>query len=156
MSEFSVLDLSTEESVLVLTAVYQASPERVFEAWLNPEAIKKWVKPMPTCETEVLKYDPHGTGEFAVHMHIEGEVYGYRGVFTQIDPPRRLEMTWTWDPTPNEPYPETYLVIEIEPSESGARLTLTHSKVRSLESRNAQSEGWTGSLTQLAHYLQTS
>jgi uncharacterized protein YndB with AHSA1/START domain len=153
MSEFSVLDLSTEESVLVLTAVYQASPERVFEAWLNPEAIKRWVKSMPTCETEVLKYDPHDSGEFAVHMHIEGEVYGYHGVFTQIDPPRRLEMTWTWDPTPNDPYPETHLTIDLEPAGSGTRLTLTHSKIRSLESREAHSEGWTGSLTELNIYF---
>lgn len=153
MSEFSVLDLSTEESVLVLTAVYQASPERVFEAWLNPEAIKKWVKPMPTCETVVLQYDPHGSGEFAVHMHIEGEVYGYFGTFTRIDPPTRLEMTWTWDPTPNDPYPETYLTIDLEPAGSGTRLTLTHSKIRSLESREAHSEGWTGSLTELNAYI---
>jgi uncharacterized protein YndB with AHSA1/START domain len=150
MKTFSVLDVSPDDATLVLTAHYPASPERVFAAWLDPILLADWMKPSPECQLNVLRFEPMVGGQFAAQMHLEEGVFGYSGSFTVIDPPHRLEMTWLWDPTEENPYPETHLAVNLEPEEGGTRLTLTHSRLRSLESRDAHSEGWTGSLSVLA------
>jgi uncharacterized protein YndB with AHSA1/START domain len=154
MKTFSVLDLSPDESTLVLTARYVFPPDRVFAAWLDPEAMARWIRPSPDCRIEVQRFEPRLGGAFRVVMSMAEGDYGYSGTFTAIEPPRRLEMSWQWDQTTDEPYPETSVLVECEPDDEGTRLTLTHSRIRSLESRLAHAEGWTGSLTALSLYLE--
>ncbi len=157
MSAFNVLDLSPDDSTLILTAHYAFPPERVFSAWLDPESMVHWIKPTPSCRIEVLEFEAQVGGTFRVRMNMdEGEIT-YSGRFVTIDFPHRLEMTWQWEPTGDgDDYPETFMTIECEAFESGTRLTLTHEKMRSLESRDSHSEGWTSTLTELLRYLSTS
>ncbi|MCG9894591.1 MAG: SRPBCC domain-containing protein [Fimbriimonadaceae bacterium] len=155
MTEFSILDLSTDDSTLVLSARYPFPPERAFRAWLDPAALQAWLRPDPDCRTTMLTFDPRVGGEFSFRMTWSDSSTGWSGRFIRIDPPHRLEMTWTWDPEDDVPYPETLLTVEIEPDGEGSRLTLTHSRLRSPESRDAHGEGWTGSLTKLHSLLNT-
>lgn len=155
MNQTSVLDLSTDESTLVLSTWYSASPERVFGAWLDPEAMKKWIKPSPECVLEILRFEAQVGGEFAARMILDEGTFGYSGRFHAIDPHHYIEMSWQWDPSDEDPYPETLLTIELQPQNGGTQLVLTHKRLRSLESRDAHSEGWTNTLTTLFTYLET-
>lgn len=154
MSSLSILDLSPDDSTLVLTAHYAFAPERVFAAWLDPVAMTKWIRPSPECKIEVLRFEPTVGGVFEVRMMLDEGTFGYSGRFTVIETPHRLEMTWLWEPHDDDPYPETHLTVELQPNASGTQLTLTHSKLRSLESRDAHGEGWSTTLRSFAAYLE--
>ncbi|MFN7171792.1 MAG: SRPBCC family protein [Fimbriimonadaceae bacterium] len=152
---FSVLDLSTDDSTLVLSAQYNFPIDRVFSAWLDPEALMHWIKPNPSCNIEILEFEPRVEGAFRINMIMDEGIFGYSGVMKVIDAPNRIEMTWQWDWSEDEePYPETYLTVQCDEIDGGTRLTLTHERMRSVESRDSHSEGWTGSLTALSEYLE--
>ncbi len=66
-----------------------------------------------------------------------------RGVVTQWKPYRKLAHTWNvFSPGENEsPYPESYLTLELEPSEDEVLLTLIHLPIlERFEKQNAM--GW--------------
>lgn len=151
----TILDLSPNDSTLILSAQFSAPPERVFAAWLDPNALAHWIRPSPECRVVVEQYDVQVGGAFRVKMILAEGEFAYGGTFTRIDSPTYLEMTWQWDSPDDDPYPETFLLVECQPDSGGTRLTLTHTKLRSLESRDAHAEGWSGSLNALDRYLQS-
>ena len=114
---------------------FYVAPERLFRAFTDPDDLKAWVwgAEAPGVTAEV---DLRVGGLFHMAMRMKapegGEtVAGFRGVYVEIDAPRRLVHTVHWDASVgyNEagmnPVDEV-LVAEIEPHADGCRLRYTH------------------------------
>ena len=75
---------------LIMSRLFDAPRERVFEAWSSADHVKRWFSPMPytTPDAEV---DFRAGGVFAVCMRSpDGHDFWNRGEFTEVSPPDRL------------------------------------------------------------------
>ena len=127
------------------TRRFHASPERVFDAWLDPQKARKFLFATPTGEMVRAKIDPRVGGSFLFVDRRDGVDVDHTGEYLEIDRPRRLAFTFS---VPHFSAEITRVFIEIVPVEDGCELTLTHEGVLpDWESRTRA--GWSGILDQL-------
>lgn len=118
---------ATRENVLVrVTRRFSASPERVFDAWLDPAMIGRFMFGPALREEEVVRLtlDARVGGSFSFVVRRQGEEIDHIGEYLEIDRPRRLAFTWG---IAQESSPDmSRVIIDIAPQETGSELTLTH------------------------------
>lgn len=124
---------------LVVRHRYEASPERVFDAFLDPQIARRFMFATATGEMIEAEVEPRVGGRFAFtdRRPDMGDVR-HVGEFLEIDRPRRLVFTFgvpQFDPA------MTTVTIEIAPAGSGCELTLTHDGVGA-DWREGTGEGW--------------
>ncbi|MEZ4815039.1 MAG: SRPBCC family protein [Bdellovibrionota bacterium] len=88
---------------LVICRLIDASPEKVFRAWTEPELLKQWFAPKPwtTSHAEIdLKV---GGASFIVMKSPTGEEFPNPGVYLEIVPNKKLVFTnaytKAWEPS---------------------------------------------------------
>lgn len=134
---------------LVIRREYAAPPDRVYEAWTNPQLAKQFLCPEGMSVGDV-SMDVRVGGAYKIEMLTpQGEPYIAYGVYREVVPPSRLSMTWKWqEDSPQEEH-ETLLTLEFNALGSGTEFILTHERLSSLESRNNHEHGWTSMLRKL-------
>src|SRR3954469_19673937 len=76
-----------------ITRHVDLSPERVFDAWLDPEKIRLWM--LPGSEAVVrAEVDARIGGAFSFVVRRKGEEVAHVGQYLEIERPRRLAFTW--------------------------------------------------------------
>ena len=74
---------------LVLRRVIDATPERIWKAWMTPALLQQWFAPKPWTISDV-QIDPRPGGVFNFVMHgPDGERFPNSGVFLEAIPNRR-------------------------------------------------------------------
>ena len=139
---------TTEPTVARLRRRFDAPPERVFDAWTNPEVMRRWFAAGEDWDTPVAEVDLQPGGRFRVSMRnpATGDVYSAGGAYTVVDRPDRLAFTWTWE---SEPAGETTVTVEFNADGDGTELVLTHTGLAGEADRDSHTEGWTGCLDNL-------
>jgi uncharacterized protein YndB with AHSA1/START domain len=128
---------------------FDASPERLFDAWLDPEMIGKWMFGPALREEEVLRIvaDARVGGSFSFLVRRQGQEIDHVGKYREIDRPRRLVFTWG---IAGDSERESLVIIEIVPQESGAELSLIHEMDPKWADYSSRTEaGWTKMLAAL-------
>jgi uncharacterized protein YndB with AHSA1/START domain len=125
---------------------FTASPERVFDAWLDPAKARRFLFATPTGQMVRAEVDPRVGGQFTFTDRRDGEDVDHTGEYLEIDRPRRLVFTFT---VPKYSSVVTRVTIDIVPLESGCELTLTHEGVLK-EHEEGSKEGWSRILAGLA------
>ena len=139
------------DRVLRLERHFAASPEAVFRAWTDPEALAAWFGPHGV-ETRKVQIDLRPGGRYSLEMFEPDGVYPLSGVYREVTPPERLVMTWVWGHGELEGM-EMLVTIELRAAKGGTDLTLTHEKLPSESAREKHQFGWTGCLDCLAQHL---
>ena len=129
-----------------VTHRYAASPERVFDAWLDPKIARRFLFATPTGEMIVCEIDARVGGLFDLTERRPdmGEVK-HVGQFLELDRPRRLVFTFgvpQFDPA------MTRVEIDIRALGAGCELTLTHTDVGE-DWAEGTKDGWTKILASL-------
>ena len=138
----------TDDKTLVIDRVFDAPPERVFAAWTDTAQLAQWYGPEGMA-CEVFENDVTPGGRYALVMRSgEGE-YHLSGTYEEIEPPRRLVMTWKWKTGDDT----TRVTIELRPEGDGTHLRVTHTGFAGAEQASSHNEGWTSSLNDLERYL---
>lgn len=87
------------EREIVMTRIFDAPRELVFEAHTKPEHLTRWWGPrgftLPGCE---MDFRPGGTYRF-VSRGPDGAEYVFKGEYREIVPPERLVNTFEWEGT---------------------------------------------------------
>ena len=144
----------TERPILVrVGGRFSASAERVFDAWLSPAMIGRFMFGPQLREEEIvrLSLDARVGGAFSFVVRRKGEEIDHIGRYLEIERPRRLAFTWAVAPEPED---SSRVVIKIAPLASECELTLTHEmqpKWADLAPRVEQ--GWSTMLGALAKAL---
>src|SRR5436853_2508854 len=99
-----------------------ASPEAVFDAWLDPEGLGQWLFRTPAGTLERVEVDPRVGGGFRVDERREDGVAEHHGEYVALDRPHRLAFEF-WTSVSAE---RTRGTIDIAADKVGSLLTLTH------------------------------
>ena len=122
-----------------VTHRYDAAPERVFDAWLDPKLAGRFLFATPTGQMIKTEIDPKVGGHFNFtdRRPDMGDVE-HVGTYLEIDRPRRLVFEFA---VPKYEATRTRVTVEIVASGAGCELTLTHDGV--FESYVTQTQhGW--------------
>jgi uncharacterized protein YndB with AHSA1/START domain len=139
------------DPVLVrVTRRYAASPERVFDAFLDPEKAGRFMFATAAGRMVRAEVDARVGGRYLFVDRRDGEDVEHFGEYLEIDRPRRLVFTFSVDRADAG----DRVSIDIVPLESGCELTLTHEmKPEWAEWADRTTEGWTTILTGLSAVL---
>jgi len=133
-------------------ARYREAPERVFNAWLDPEVAGRWLFATATRPIAHVEIDARVAGPFRFVERREGNRVEHTGEYIEIVPPRRLVFSLALD---DRPRVRTRVRVEIEPRETGCKLSLTHEDVPSDHVHDTEAR-WTGILYGLGVTLASS
>lgn len=142
----------TETHTLRIERTFQASAEAVFDAWTSEEVMRRWWHAEVGWETSAAEVDLRVGGAVRVVMRdpAEDREFGGGGTYTEIDPPKRLAFTWTWDDHTRQ------MLIEIDFAEADGSTTVifTHSHLWDEEAVRAHEGGWNRALDNLGRTLE--
>jgi uncharacterized protein YndB with AHSA1/START domain len=151
----SAATIDSAERVLVITRIFDAPRDLVFNAWSEPERLVQWFGPKGFTSTVVGSMDPRPGGAYRFHMRgPDGSDHWVQGAYHEILDPERIVCTYVWtDADGNPTRPETLLTLTFEEQVEKTKLTLHQAVFESVTARDAHDEGWTSSLERLADYL---
>ena len=111
----------SDDAEVRITRVFDASRERVFRAWTDPDDVAEWFSPAPlTTPRESVRIDLRVGGRYELTMVMpDGAASPLGFEIVELDPPGLLVLRS--DPMPEAGMPEPTLVrIELEDETSGA------------------------------------
>jgi len=135
---------------LTIKRRFNAAPEKVFSAWIDPEKVKRWMGPG---EVRALRVegDPRSGGRYRwVMQSPDGEEHDVSGVYREVIPNEKLVFTWAWKSTPER---ESLVTLTFKADGSGTLMTLTHDQFFDEEARDRHRHGWEGAMEKLGKYL---
>jgi len=119
---------STTHSTFVIERTYDASPERVFDAWSDPAAKARWFGPPEKPEGAYsLDFRVGGSEHLSIALP-DGPVYSFDAVYQDIVAGQRI--VYTYDMHKDQArISVSVATIEIEGLGAGTQLTLTEQGV---------------------------
>ena len=139
---------------IVLTRVFDAPRELVFDAFTKPELLKRWFGPRDW-SLIVCEVDFRVGGEFRfVPRSPEGKQMGMRGTYREIDASYRSVHTESFDDLPGESEVITELTEHDGKTLLTATITYTSQEVRDAVIRSGMEHGAAESYDRLAELLQ--
>jgi uncharacterized protein YndB with AHSA1/START domain len=148
------MDTDTADRELVVTRIFAAPRQLVFEAWTDRDRLERWWGPKnftnPVCEI-----DPRPGGAIRIHMRApDGVVYPMSGIFQEILAPERLVFTSAALDADGAPMFEILNTVTFAEHDGKTSLTLrAHvSKTTAAAPRHlaGMEMGWSQSLDRLA------
>jgi uncharacterized protein YndB with AHSA1/START domain len=147
----------SNEREIVITRLFDAPPEVVFEAWTDPEHLAQWWGPEgftnPVCELDVRV----GGSWHIVMRAPDGAMYPCRGVYLEIVAPERLVFTNIAVNDEGTPVLDGLTTVTFEEEAGTTRLTVRTRAVAlapgAVEKLAGMDTGWSMSLDRLAREL---
>jgi uncharacterized protein YndB with AHSA1/START domain len=94
---------------------FDAPPEKVFRAWVDPELVVAWLGPKDTT-MRLDTWDARTGGSYRYAAERGGEeIASFYGSFHEVRPPSRLVQTFTYEGAPDGVSLDTATFEEIEP-----------------------------------------
>jgi uncharacterized protein YndB with AHSA1/START domain len=141
-----------QDIVLVhVTHRFDASAERVYDAFLDPSKAGQFLFATPTGQIVRCEIDARVAGTFTIVDRRDGEEVVHKGEYLALERPHRIVFT-LW--VPKYSVETDTVTIDIAPLAKGCELTLTH-ETRSNDTRTSEraQEGWTAILDVAAELL---
>jgi uncharacterized protein YndB with AHSA1/START domain len=135
-------------STVKLHRVIPTSPEKVYRAFLEADALAKWLPPNGfTCT--VHHFEPSVGGKFKMSFRnfTTGNSHSFGGEYHELVPGQRLRYTDTFD-DPNLPG-EMEVVVSLTKVSVGTEVEITQSGIPDVIPREACYLGWQESLRNL-------
>ena len=141
-----------EKPSLSLQRRYPVAPEKVWRAWTDPQALKKWWGPAPGEPVAVAELDVRVGGRFRIVFGgPKGTEHEVQGTYTEVVPNRTLAFTWSWPRT--TPERESLVTIVFRQTPGGTELDFRHEQFFDEKARDDHKRGWTGLLDKLESFL---
>lgn len=131
------MDAATDTAFYVKTIVINASPETVWEFFVDPEKLVRW-------KGMTAELDPTPGGIYRCEV-IPGHTA--RGEYVELDRPNRLVFTWGWENESDVPAGSSTIEVDLTPEGDGTSLRFVHKELPNAEAVASHAHGWD-------HYLE--
>jgi uncharacterized protein YndB with AHSA1/START domain len=126
------MDAATDTTVYERTLTIDASPETVWEFFVDPDKLMRW-------KGINADLDPQAGGIYRCEV-ISGHTA--RGEFVELDKPNRLVFTWGWDGSVDVPPGSSTIEVELKPEGDGTSLRFVHKDLPNADSVQSHAHGW--------------
>lgn len=109
-----------------VSRLMDATPERVFDAWLDPDLLAQWMFGPAVRDEEIihLKVNPMVGGAFSFKVRRGDMEIDHIGEYLELERPNRLVFTWgVWEAAGIE---FSRVVVDITADGRGCLLSITH------------------------------
>ena len=132
-----------------LHRVLRATPERVYRAFVTPDAMAKWLPPYGfTCTVHALEAKVGGTYRMSFTNFTTGNGHSFGGVYRELIPNERLVYTDKFeDPNMTD---EMVTTITLKKVACGTEITATQEGIPAMIPVESCYLGWQESMEQLA------
>ena len=142
-----------------LNKFVQAPPQRVYDAWLDPEQLKQWWMPDANAACSEAQIDAQVGGDFRITLGSGEQAHIAVGQYLELDPPRKIVMSWSWEMNPAMAA-DSLITIELletdnpyDPETPGTEIIFTHEKLNTAVERSEHTSGWWNTLRALGYYV---
>jgi uncharacterized protein YndB with AHSA1/START domain len=143
-----------EQPSLRIERRYPAAPEKVWRAWTDPEALKRWWGPGAEDRVSVAEVDARVGGRFRIVFGgPEGRAHECAGLYKEVVPNRKLVFTWSWPNSTPERVSLVTIVFKAVPG--GTELDFRHEQFFDEAARDGHQRGWSGALAKLEQFLRS-
>jgi len=151
----TVQNQTSESRELQLVRIINASPEKLFRAWTEPELLKKWFTPSPWT-VSVAKTDVRAGGSSLIVMRSpDGIEYPNQGVYLEIVKNERIfftdAYTQAWVPS-EKPFLTAIITFEAMGDKTKYTARVLHWSVADRHSHEVMGfhQGWSQATDQLS------
>ena len=133
------------ELSLTVSRQINAPVEAVFNAWLSPEMMARFMTPGEGMSVEDAIADPVEGGSFSLNMIAGDKRLPHGGTYKVIKPHSTIVFSW------NSPFSvdDTRVTLSFSAKDGGTHVTLNHVKFADEETRDNHKGGWTKILESL-------
>jgi uncharacterized protein YndB with AHSA1/START domain len=136
-----------------LHRVLRASPEKVYKAFLDADAMAKWIAPYGfTCKVHHMDSRVGGTFKMSFTNFSTGHSHAFGGNYLELVPGQRLRYTDKFD-DPNLPG-EMMVTVNLRAVSCGTDVSITQEGIPSVIPTEMCYLGWQESLAQLAQLVE--
>lgn len=131
---------------LSVDRVIAAPQEKVFNAWLDPKMLARFMTPGPDMTVPKATSDATEGGRFEIIMQAGDQEIPHGGTYKKIDPHSQIIFTWESAFSPSE----STVTLDFKAQGDATHVTLTHETFYDEEKRDNHKGGWTVILEALA------
>lgn len=133
-----------------ITRTIDSPIEKVFDAWLDPVMLSRFMLPAQGMANPQVKCDPRKGGEFEILMHVGENQVPHTGKYLELDRPNRLAFTWESPAS----LPDSVVTLDFSKvDENTTDVRLAHVKFIDETRRSNHESGWGNILTALNQLL---
>lgn len=149
MNEYVKID---NPFIVQVSYEYHATPEHVFDAWLDADNVGEWLFSTPEGVVTRVEVDAKIGGGFIIADQRGDVLAKHIGTYWAIDRPNKLIFSFVYE-ADTESAP-SLVTVEITKTGKGCLLTLTHEMISEYKEYEAEAiEGWNGVLAELVKVL---
>ena len=130
-----------------LSKTIHAPIEKVFDAWLDPAMLSRFILPAANMPQPEVTTDPREGGRFEIIMHVGDDKLPHTGTYLVLKRPTQLVFSWESGYSPDD---STVSLDFTAVDATTTRVELTHVKFLHEEARSDHEGGWTLILEHLA------
>ena len=138
------------ELTVQINKTINAPIEKVFDAWLTPEILAKFMMPMPGMPMPDVEIDAREGGRFTIVMHDGDAKLPHTGTYLEIDRPNKLVFTWESHRSVDD---SRVALIFTKIDDRRTDIYLTHVTFVDEEARSDHEAGWGNILHKLNDIL---
>ena len=144
----------TQKESLILTRSFKASRSKVFQAWTEPEELKKWWRLGHGWRLNIVEVNLRVGGNYRIGLASTRDeaTHEVTGTFQEVSPPERLVYTWTTR-SPGPDSGESLVTVEFHDRGSSTEVVLRHERLVGDPSRQTTYQGWLTVLDGLARLI---
>lgn len=143
----------SETGTVRLHRVFAAKPEKVYRAFLNADALAKWLPPYGfACHVEHLEPKVGGKFRMSFENFTTGKSHAFGGEYLELVPNERIRYTDVFD-DPNLPG-TMHVTVKLKAVSVGTEINIEQAGIPSLIPTEACYLGWQQSLMQLAKIVE--
>jgi uncharacterized protein YndB with AHSA1/START domain len=138
----------TTGTAVRLERSFNAPRERVFDAWTEPEVLRRWWAAGADWDTPHAEVDLREGGRYRLSMRNpeNGETHTVGGEYVEVSPPERLVYTWAWEGGDS---PESRVTVDFAEDSGRTTVVVLHEGLPGDEARAMHEQGWVGCLENL-------
>jgi uncharacterized protein YndB with AHSA1/START domain len=144
----------TAPTSLEVRRTFDAPVARVFDAWLSPDTLRRFLIGSDQKVLDVI-VDARAGGSYAITWETPDGPWIVGGVYREIVKNQRIVCTWTWEEDEATGVHESLLTLEFRTlAPTKTELVLTHTELRNEESRDGHAKGWKSIVDKLAEIVE--